>query len=32
MSVDKIEWHLDEVTNDENEENLFEKAGAHIGY
>lgn len=32
MSIDKIEWHLDEVTNDENEEDLFEKAGAHIGY
>ncbi len=32
MTIDKIEWHLDDVVTNGSEEDSIEKAGVHIGY
>ncbi len=32
MAIDRIDWHLDSVTGDISEDELWERAGAHIGY
>jgi len=32
MTIDRIDWHYDSVTDETLEEDRLEKAGAHIGY